>query len=153
MSPWPISRALLHKILEDRVTDRFVAQLVWERLGYQGNDDSEEIWRVGPETPSEWSEKFPRSPEVIIERKASVHLTRSIPTQYKQILKEYLNFQGYKVTELFPRRVRRATVVNWLLYWLFSSGQKLPDKGPLPKLYEPPANPAIGHPGDPLVRH
>ena len=31
---WPLSRSLLMQILEDRCSDRFVCERVWERLGY-----------------------------------------------------------------------------------------------------------------------
>ena len=31
---WILSRTLLMAILEDRLSDQFVASLVWERLGY-----------------------------------------------------------------------------------------------------------------------
>ena len=149
---WPISRTLLIEILADRISDRFVSELVWERLGYKRkNDDDSELWLASDGTPIYWSTKFPKSPEVIVERLASVHLTRSIPKEYKQSLKRYLNFQGYSINELFPRRTRRATVVNWLLAFLASKGEELLKTGPLPELQEPPDNPLFGHPGDKLV--
>ncbi len=42
-------------------------------------------------------------------------LTRSIPPENKQLLKTQLGFEGYTVSELIPRKTRRATMVNWLL--------------------------------------
>jgi hypothetical protein len=48
-------------------------------------------------------------------RRATVKLTRSIPKSNKQLLKEQLGFEGYKVGELVPRLTRRATMANWLL--------------------------------------
>ena len=30
-TPWPLSRLLLDRILDDRISDRFVAERVWER--------------------------------------------------------------------------------------------------------------------------
>jgi len=36
-------------------------------------------------------------------------------------LKNFLNFKGYKINELYPRRTRRATAVNWLIYWAIES--------------------------------
>ena len=40
----------------------------------------------------------------------------------------------------------------WLLAWLASHEQLLPDEGPLPPLLDPPLNPVSGHPGDLPVR-
>ena len=139
------------EILADHISDRFVAELVWERLGYICKETEEQKWLAGPETPTVWRENFPEAPEVISQRKASVQLTRSIPNEYKQALKEYLSFEGYRIGELFPRRTRRATVVNWLLAWFFLKGEKLPEIGRLPALLDPPRDPLKGHPGDPLI--
>jgi len=165
--PSPLSRALLEAVLADRLSDRFVCALVWRRLGYapaavavaeaplastvpltQGDALP---WLAGPATPPTWAEAFPRAPEVIAERPASVALTRSVPAAYKQLLKEQLGFGGYRIGELFPRRTRRATAVNWLLAHLAERGEPLPETGPLPPLLEPPADPRLGHPGDPPV--
>jgi hypothetical protein len=88
---------------------------------------------------------------VIAERPASVALTRSIPKVYKQLLKEQLGFGGYRIGELYPRRTRRATAVNWLLAHLAERGEPLPEAGPLPDLLPVPADPVTGHPGDPPV--
>jgi hypothetical protein len=77
-----------------------------------------------------------------------VALTRSIPKQHKQLLKEQLGFGGYRIGELYPRRTRRATAVNWLLAHLAELGEPLPEGGPLPELREQPADPVAGHPGD-----
>ncbi len=148
---WPLSRILLNKILEDRISDCFVAQLVWERLGYQPEKNSAALWIAGPNTPTDWKIVFPKQPEIISQRKASVYLTRSIPKKYKQALKEKMNFKGYRIEELFPRRTRRATAVNWLLAFAQSQDEHLPELGPLPKLLLPPIAPARGHPGDPEI--
>jgi hypothetical protein len=148
---WNLSRTLLMAILDDRLSDRFVASLVWERLGYLPPEEGEGTWLAGPETPAEWSEAFPEAPEVIASRPASVRLTRSIPKESKQLLKQQLQFAGYRINELYPRRTRRATAVNWLLAWLASVGQGLPEQGVLPPLLECPADPVQGHPGDPPV--
>jgi hypothetical protein len=77
-----------------------------------------------------------------------VALTRSIAKEHKQLLKQQLGFAGYKIGELYPRRTRRATAVNWLLAHLAERGEPLPDSGPLPALLEQPADPVAGHPGD-----
>ena len=152
ISNWPLSRTLLIEILSDRITDCFVARLVWERLDYEPTESSGEVWLAGENTPIYWRNTFPKGPEVIADRKASVKLTRSIPKQYKQLLKERLSFKGYRIGELCPRLTRRATVLNWLLAWMELRGKELPENGPLPQLFDPPIDPARGHPGDPPVQ-
>jgi hypothetical protein len=158
MTDFPLSRALLEAILADRLSDRFVCELVWRRLGYQplqgGATDAPPAsgpWRPGPETPADWAEAFPEAPQLIADRRSSVRLTRSIPAVHKQLLKSQLGFPGYKIGELYPRRTRRATAVSWLLAQLAERGEPLPDHGPLPDLLEPPSDPVRGHPGDPAV--
>ena len=147
---WPLSRALLQMILEDRTSDRFVAERVWERLGYQPPADQNPAapWLAGPQTPESWQEVFPQAPELIATRPASVALTRSVPKPLKQLLKQQLGFTGYKIGELYPRRTRRATAVNWLLAWLAEREEPLPEEGPLPDPLTPPLDPVCGHPGD-----
>ena len=80
MELWPLSRNLLNQILEDRCSDRFVCERIWERLGYQ---PAEPQWSAGPDTPSEWADAFPEAPELIAERPASVRLTRSVPKEHR----------------------------------------------------------------------
>ena len=149
---WSLSRALLMAILEDRLSDRFVASLVWERLGYLPPEDGAGSWLAGPATPAAWREAFPEAPQVIAVRSASVRLTRSIPKESKQLLKQQLQFGGYRIHELYPRRTRRATAVNWLLAWLVSAGELLPEEGALPPLLDAPEDPVRGHHGDPPVQ-
>ena len=151
--PWPLSAALLERILEDRLSDRFVAERIWERLGYQpaSGVDPSGPWLAGPDTPDSWRQAYPQAPEVIATRPASVQLTRSIPAPHKQLLKKQLGFQGYRIGALYPRRTRRATAVNWLLAWLAGRGEPLPEQGPLPELLPAPEDPVRGHPGDPPV--
>ncbi len=148
---WPISRQILSLILEDKVSDIFVCELVWERLFYI-NQSSMDGWISSSLTPPYWSEKFIKAPQIISERSASVHLTRSIPKDHKQNLKKILNFKGYEIKELYPRRTRRATAVNWLIYWVIDSSSSLDDICKLPKLSPPPPNPAKGHYGDPEIK-
>lgn len=154
MPLWPLSRQLLQQILEDRTSDRFVAERIWERLGYAPipGQASSGCWLAGPETPEAWREAFPEGPEVIATRPASVALTRSVPKPLKQLLKQQLGFGGYKIGELFPRRTRRATAVNWLLAWLAEREEPLAEMGPLPERLDPPTDPVTGHPGDLPVR-
>ncbi len=148
---WPLSKALLLNILDDRINDRFVAKLVWERLGYCPITSKPDSWVPGPNTPIGWSKAFPFAPEVIAQRRASVKLTQSIPKEYKQLLKQNLDFAGYKIGELYPRRTRRATVVNWLLAWVAMYGKELPENGTMPTLSDPPKDPTRGHLGDPDI--
>ena len=146
---WPLSRALFLQILDDRCSDQFVCERIWERLGYVPQGDG---WHAGPATPAEWADAFPIAPELIAERPASVRLTRSIPKQHKQLLKQQLGFTGYRIGELYPRRTRRATAVSWLLAWLMQQGEPLVETGPLAPELPVPENPVAGHPGDRPVR-
>ena len=147
---WPISRKLLFLILEDKVSDVFVCELVWERLFYTKEKNAKN-WISSELTPAYWSEKFVKAPQIISERIASVHLTRSIPKEHKQGLKNFLNFKGYKISELYPRRTRRATAVNWLIYWSIKSNSFSNKEDKLPAVSSPSLNPAIGHLGDPEI--
>ena len=94
---WSISRQILSLILKDKVSDIFVCELVWERLFYT-KQPSMDGWISSSLTPSYWSEKFSKAPQIISERSAAVHLTRSIPKDHKQNLKKILNFKGYKLS-------------------------------------------------------
>ena len=148
---WPISRKLLFLILEDKVSDVFVCELIWERLFYTLDSTINE-WVPSELTPTNWSEKFAEAPQFISERRASVHLTRSIPKEHKQGLKTFLNFKGYQINELYPRRTRRATAVNWLIYWAIESNSFSIKEDKLPAASSPSINPAIGHLGDPEIK-
>ena len=146
LAAYPLSRALLEAVLADRTSDRFVCELIWPRLGYA--PDGSGTWSAGPAADASWRESFPIEPQVIAERPPAVALTRSIAKEYKRLLKQQLGFAGYRIGELYPRRTRRASAVNWLLAHLVARGEPLPDTGPLPPLLEPPADPVAGHPGD-----
>ena len=148
---WPICKELLFLVLEDKVSDVFVCELVWERLFYR-KESPLNCWVSSALTPNYWSEKFVEAPQIISERKASVHLTRSIPKDHKQGLKNYLNFKGYKIDELYPRRTRRATTVNWLIYWALKNKCFSDDNNVIPSPCSPPDNPALGHFGDPEIK-
>ncbi|PZV01044.1 MAG: DUF1823 domain-containing protein [Leptolyngbya sp.] len=101
----------LWAILNDEIDDDTVNRLVWRGLGYQ---DSSAGWDSSAVEPA-WAEKYPEPPNFIESRPATVQLTRSIPPEYKQLLKEELEFKGYTVDQLIPRLTRRATMVSWLL--------------------------------------
>ena len=148
---WPICKDLLFLILEDKVSDVFVCELIWERLFYIRGAYNKD-WISSEFTPSFWSEKYNKAPQIISERAASIHLTRSIPKNHKQGLKKILDFKGYKINELYPRRTRRATAVNWLIFWCIESKFILKENDKLPILSIPPFNPIHGHNGDPEIR-
>ena len=148
---WPISRKLLFLVLEDKVSDVFVCELVWERLFYT-KEKITNGWVSSELTPAYWSEKFEEAPQIISERMASVHLTRSIPKEHKQGLKNFLNFKGYKINELYPRRTRRATAVNWLINWAIENDCFSKNNGLIPSPSSPPVNPVKGHFGDPEIK-
>ena len=61
---WPISRKLLFLVLEDKVSDVFVCELVWERLFYT-KELSINDWVPSALTPTYWSEKFVKAPQII----------------------------------------------------------------------------------------
>ncbi|MBC8120865.1 MAG: DUF1823 family protein [Gemmatimonadaceae bacterium] len=111
----PLDTATLRDILEERVPNATVNRLLWHCLGYRPNSlgNGWDSTRV----PEEW-QQYPEPPDFIDSRPAIVKLTRSIPAEHKQLLKEVLAFEGYRVSELTPHRTRRATAVNWLLSFL-----------------------------------
>ena len=148
---WPLSKKLMFVILDDQVSDVFVCELIWERLFYI-KETSTKDWISSEYTPSYWSEKYQKAPQIISERVASIHLTRSIPKDYKQGLKSILDFKGYKIDKLYPRRTRRATAVNWLIFWEIKSNSMLKENDKLPILSSPPFNPVYGHDGDPEIK-
>jgi Domain of unknown function (DUF1823) len=103
-------------ILHESITDTQVNQILWHYLGYRYHQ-IEQTWDVSQVT-SEWLSVYPTPPDFIASRPATVKLTRSIPTQHKQLLKEQLGFKGYKLGEFGPRQTRRATAASWLLAYL-----------------------------------
>ncbi len=109
----PLTDETLWAILNDTIADAIVNALLWKGLGYHYNSDQEH-W-VTDQVDEEWRSAYPEPPDFIESRPAIVKLTRSIPPEHKQLLKEELGFQGYRVDELVPRKTRRATAVNWLL--------------------------------------
>ncbi|WP_008312149.1 DUF1823 family protein [Leptolyngbya sp. PCC 6406] len=110
----PLTTDTLWDILNEVLDDATVNALVWHHLGY-GYDDAADTWQAGPSTPPQWAEKYPQAPNFIESRPATVQLTRSIPPENKQLLKDVLGFKGYSVDQLIPRLTRRATMANWLL--------------------------------------
>ncbi|HEY9639007.1 MAG TPA: DUF1823 family protein [Coleofasciculaceae cyanobacterium] len=109
----PLTDSTFWAILHDEMEDATVNQLVWHYLGYR-YDDRLQQWDAAAVVP-EWRAEYPDPPNFIESRPATVKLTRSIPKENKQLLKEELGFGGYKIDELIPRKTRRATIVSWLL--------------------------------------
>jgi hypothetical protein len=117
----PLNTDTYWAILNDEIDDTTVNQLVWHYLGYR-YDESTGQW-TADNVDTEWRDAYPEPPDFIDSRPATVKLTRSIPKENKQLLKEVLGFKGYKVGELVPRKTRRATMVNWLMSYQQHQGQ------------------------------
>jgi len=107
-------------ILNEEIDDNTVNNLVWHYLGYR-YDSANRRWDFTG-VYQEWQEVYPQPPDFIESRAATVKLTRSIPPENKQLLKEKLGFKGYKIGEFGPRQTRRATVANWLLSYMEQRG-------------------------------
>lgn len=116
----PLTTDTLWDILHEKINDDTVNRLVWHHLGYR-YDPANDTWRVDEVEPG-WAAKFPTPPNFIDSRPATVQLTRSIPKENKQLLKEYLGFKGYSVDQLIPRLTRRATMTSWLLSQMQQQG-------------------------------
>ncbi|HEY9796598.1 MAG TPA: DUF1823 family protein [Leptolyngbyaceae cyanobacterium] len=107
-------------ILNEEIDDDTVNNLVWHYLGYR-YDSANRRWDFTG-VYQEWQEVYPQPPDFIESRAATVKLTRSIPPENKQLLKEKLGFKGYKIGKFGPRQTRRATVANWLLSYMEERG-------------------------------
>ncbi|MGL5807357.1 MAG: DUF1823 family protein [Xenococcaceae cyanobacterium] len=112
----PLNEDTLWAILKEEIDDATVNQLVWYCLGYR-YDEFTQTWD-NSNVAQDWQQKYPQPPDFIADRPPTVKLTRSIPPENKQLLKEKLGFKGYKIGEFGPRQTRRATAVNWLLSYL-----------------------------------
>lgn len=112
----PLSTATIWAIINDELEDATVNQLVWNCLGYR-YDASRQTWDTTAVAP-EWRDGYPEPPDFIGDRPPNVKLARTIPSENKQLLKEQLGFQGYKIDELIPRKTRRAQISNWLLSYM-----------------------------------
>ena len=116
----PLSSETIWAILNEKIDDDTVNKLVWHYLGYR-YDDVAAKWDATEVAP-DWQEAYPEPPDFIESRPATVKLTRSIPQENKQLLKEQLGFKGYKIGEFGPRQTRRATAANWLLSYMKEKG-------------------------------
>ncbi len=111
----PLNTETIWKILNEEIDDATVNQLVWYYLGYR-YDETSKSWDSSNVVDS-WQE-YAEPPDFIANRPPTVKLTRSIPKENKQLLKEKLGFKGYKLGEFGPRQTRRATAANWLLSYM-----------------------------------
>ncbi|MDZ8067794.1 MAG: DUF1823 family protein [Nostoc sp. DedQUE08] len=119
----PLNTETIWAILDDKLDDATVNQLLWYYLGYR-YDSSIAQWDTSLVAP-EWQDEYPQPPDFLESRPATVKLTRSIPAENKQMLKEKLGFKGYKIGEFGPRQTRRATAANWLLSYLQKTSSKI----------------------------
>lgn len=121
MSELPaLNNETIWAILNEEIEDATVNQLIWHYLGYR-YDEAAGKWDASA-VAAQWRDEYPEPPDFIENRPPTVKLTRSIPPENKQLLKEQLGFKGYKVGEFGPRQTRRATMANWLLSYM--SGAK-----------------------------
>ncbi|NES85486.1 MAG: DUF1823 family protein [Moorea sp. SIO2B7] len=116
----PLNTNTIWSILNEEIDDDTVNQLLWYYLGYRYNSTTGQ-WDITEVNP-EWQEDYPEPPNFLESRPATVKLTRSIPKENKQLLKEKLGFKGYKIGEFGPRQTRRATAANWLLNYMEQNG-------------------------------
>lgn len=114
--PLPLNAETLWAIVREEMSDREVNELVWYYLGYRYDSESQQWDNQGVDET--WRNDYPEPPDFIENRPPTVKLTRSIPKENKQLLKEKLGFQGYKIGEFGPRQTRRATMANWLLSYM-----------------------------------
>jgi hypothetical protein len=116
----PLNHDTIWAILNEEIDDHTVNQLVWYYLGYRYDSELDQ-WDHSQVDPS-WQEEYPDPPDFIENRPPTVKLTRSIPPENKQLLKEELGFKGYTIGNFGPRQTRRATAANWLLSYLKLNG-------------------------------
>ena len=112
----PLNHDTIWSILKEEIDDETVNKLVWHYLGYR-YDEATNSWD-NSQVASDWGEAYPEPPDFIANRPPTVKLTRSIPKENKQLLKEKLGFKGYKIGDFGPRQTRRATAANWLLNYM-----------------------------------
>ena len=112
----PLNHDTIWSILKEEIDDATVNKIVWYYLGYR-YDETTNSWD-NSQVAQEWRETYPEPPDFIANRPPTVKLTRSIPKENKQLLKEKLGFKGYKIGDFGPRQTRRATAANWLLNYM-----------------------------------
>ncbi len=118
----PLNTETIWAIINEEIDDAIVNKLVWHYLGYR-YDEITAQWDAS-QVLREWRDEYPEPPNFIENRSPTVKLTRSIPADNKQLLKEQLGFKGYKIGEFGPRQTRRATAANWLLSYMQETNSK-----------------------------
>jgi Domain of unknown function (DUF1823) len=116
----PLTTETIWEVIHETISDLQVNQLLWYYLGYR-YDRGSNTWDLSAVEP-DWQQTYPLPPDFIASRPATVKLTRSIPAEHKQLLKEQLGFKGYKIGEFGPRQTRRATAASWFLAYLARPG-------------------------------
>ena len=118
----PLNQETIWAIINDTIDDATVNELVWYYLGYR-YESTNATWNTDLVAP-EWVTEYPQPINFLESRPATMKLTRSIPKENKQLLKQKLGFKGYKIGEFSPRETRRATAANWLLsYMMITTGK------------------------------
>jgi hypothetical protein len=117
----PLNTDTIWQIINEKIDDNTVNKLVWYYLGYRYDEKSKSY--DNSQVEETWATEYPQPPDFIANRPPTVKLTRSIPKENKQLLKEKLGFKGYKIGEFGPRQTRRATIANWLLFYLEKSNK------------------------------
>lgn len=112
----PLNNDTIWSIINDEIDDQTVNELLWNCLGYR-YDEISKTWN-NEQVAEDWKSEYSDPPDFIEHRPPVVKLTRSIPPENKQLLKEKLGFKGYKIGEFNPRMTRRATAANWLLSYM-----------------------------------
>ena len=113
----PLNKDTIWQILDEKLDDDTVNKLVWYYIGYRFDTESNS-WDLSL-VDSYWQELYTTPPDFIATRPPNVKLTRSIPKENKQMLKQELEgFKGYKIGEFGPRQARLATIANWLLGYM-----------------------------------
>lgn len=117
----PLDRDTIWAILNESLSDLQLNQILWHYLGYR-YDRSTDTWDLSEVAP-DWAQVYHTPPDFIASRPATVKLTRSIPAEHKQLLKQELGFKGYKIGEFGPRQTRRATAASWLMARLVANSE------------------------------
>eukprot|EP00184_Porphyridium_aerugineum_P001725 CAMPEP_0184695712 /NCGR_PEP_ID=MMETSP0313-20130426/3269_1 /TAXON_ID=2792 /ORGANISM="Porphyridium aerugineum, Strain SAG 1380-2" /LENGTH=178 /DNA_ID=CAMNT_0027154227 /DNA_START=203 /DNA_END=736 /DNA_ORIENTATION=- len=131
--PLIIDSNLMFEICRQQTPESWPNEILWTMLGYkkdegvsQDEKDLAKHWVATDMVAEEWKSEFPVHPPDFIGKrdcydedvdkpikKAAQKLTRTIPKEYKRLLKEDLGFEGFTIAQLTPNRTRRATSVNW----------------------------------------
>ena len=84
----PLNKNTIWAILNDEIDDATVNKLVWYYLGYEYEGQTE-TWNNN-KVNIDWRDKYQNPPDFLESCPDTVKLTRSIPSENKQLLKEEL---------------------------------------------------------------